>query len=108
MLFCGLVNMRRYAWAEKNDKISSWLGGFGSQIGCDIQAFRLLASIFHQFDLQKSYKNIVQGRLIICFVDFRKAYGSVKHRLPCIFYYQTGNKTVDYQTGTILHIIYRK
>ena len=78
---CILVNTRLYEWAERNNKISQWQGGFRRRLGCDLQCFRLLATILHQFSRPKSYRNKLNGRIFACFVDFRKAYDSVDHNL---------------------------
>jgi len=80
-LFCILINKRLYNWVEKNQKLSRWQGGFRRRMGCDVQSFRLLATILHQFSQKKGYKGRKQGRVFACFVDFKKAYDSVKHAL---------------------------
>ena len=68
-------------WIEKNNKLSVWQGGFRKRQGCNIQCFRLMATILSQFSKVKGSKNKNQGRTFACFVDFRKAYDSVMHRL---------------------------
>jgi hypothetical protein len=40
-----------------------------------------MATILSQFSKVKGYKNKNQGRTFACFIDFRKAYDSVMHRL---------------------------
>jgi hypothetical protein len=62
-LFCILINKRLYNWAEKNQKLSRWQGGFRRRMGCDVQSFRLLAAILHQFSQKKGYKGRKQGRV---------------------------------------------
>ena len=78
-LFSILVNSRLYTWAETNDKISMWQGGFRRKLGCDVQCFRLLTAICIQTSRKNAYYKKLQGRVFACFVDFKKAYDSVNH-----------------------------
>ena len=50
-------------------------------MGCDLQCFRLLSVIVHQFAKKKGYNNKIKGRVFACFIDFKKAYESVNHKL---------------------------
>ena len=80
-LFCILVNTRLYAWAEKNQKLSKWQGGFRRRMGCDTQCFRLMSAVLHQFSKPNGYRTKHQGRVFACFIDFKKAYDSINHEL---------------------------
>ena len=63
-LFCVFVNQRFFAWIEKNGKISTQQEGLWRRMGCDLQCFCLIS-----------------GQVFKCFIDFKKAYDSVNHKL---------------------------
>ena len=80
-LYSTLLNNRLYNWAEKNQKISRWQGGFRKCKGCVQQCFKLLTTLSIQNTKIHGYKNKALGRVFACFVDFRKAYDSIRHSL---------------------------
>ena len=92
-LFCTVVNIRLYTWIEKHGKLSPWQGGFRKKIGCNFQCFRLMATVFSQFSKKKGFQNKNQRRVFACFIDFKKAYDSVNHKLLWKVLIETGIST---------------
>ena len=82
-LYSTLLNNRLYNWAEKKQKISRWQGGFRKCKGCVQQCFKLLTTLSIQNTKIHGYKNLNKalGRVFACFVDFRKAYESIRYSL---------------------------
>ena len=69
-IFCILINTRLYARVEKIN--SKWQGSFRRKTGCDIQCFRLLSSIMHQFSKPKGYNNKNQVEFFAVLLTSRK------------------------------------
>ena len=71
-IFTGILNRRLYNWAEDNNKINIEQAGFR----------RSHSTIDHIFTLHSMISNCLYGRrrskFYVCFVDFRKAFDTVK------------------------------
>ena len=76
-----MINQKLYAWIEKNGKISTWQRGFRRRMGRDLQCVCLRSVIVHQFANQNGHNNKCHGQVFACFIDFKKAYDSVNHKL---------------------------
>ncbi|CAM9763883.1 unnamed protein product, partial [Heterosigma akashiwo] len=71
-LFCSIINEFVYTQVESAHLLSDLQGGFRRKRGCREQSFLLLSALLTA--------NRRRGRRAHCaFVDFRKAYDSVKH-----------------------------
>ena len=70
--YTTILNTRLYAWLEENNLISESQAGFRKQYSTVDHIFTLYATI------QKCV-NRRKGKLYVAFVDFRKAFDSVKH-----------------------------
>ena len=75
-LFVSILNKRMYSWLEETNQISEFQGGFRRKRGCTDQCFLLFCAI------QTAFKEN-GGKVMACFVDFRKAYDTVQHKLLC-------------------------
>ena len=77
--YTSILNKRLYAWLEENDKISECQAGFRKKYSTVDQIFNLYAIV------QKCLSQ--QGKkLYVAFVDFKKAFDSVRHDklLECV------------------------
>ena len=71
-IFTGILNRRLYNWAEENEKISREQAGFRKSY----------STIDHIFTIYSMASNCLYGRkrgkFYVCFVDFKKAFDTVK------------------------------
>ena len=73
-LFCTILNQYLSSRIDRARLLSDLQGGFRRRRGCREQSFLLLSSLY-------SAKRRRRGRVFCAFVDFRKAYDTVRHSI---------------------------
>ena len=71
-IFSGILNQRLYNWAEENGKISREQAGFR-------KSYSTVDHIFTIYSMASNYLfGRRRGKFYVCFVDFKKAFDTVK------------------------------
>ena len=71
-VFTAILNKRLYNWAENNDKISPEQAGFRRSFSTVDHIFTLVSIVQAKFNSPQG------GKVYACFIDYKKAFDSVK------------------------------